>query len=170
LNRRNQILTGILVLQLILGLVVMWPRSTASGGKGETLFPGVEASDIVALTLTDVEGERLQLAKHDGQWALSEADDNPCLGDKVPPLLDKLLRLKTDRLVTQTEGSHKRLKVAGGEYERLVEFEVADGSHQRLYLGSSPSCGVSHVRAGDQAEVYLASDLSATDVAVQPSS
>ncbi len=170
MNRRNQILTGILVLQLILGLVVLWPRSTASGGEGESLFPGVEASDILALTLTGAGSERLKLARYDGQWVLPEADDYPCLKDKVPLLLDKLLQLRTDRLVTQTEASHKRLKVAGDEYERLVEFELADGSHHRLYLGSSPSYGVSHIRADDQAEVYLASALSAADVAVQPSS
>ncbi|MGD9046507.1 MAG: DUF4340 domain-containing protein [Anaerolineae bacterium] len=167
--RRNQILTGILVLQLILGLVVLWPRSTASGGEGESLFPGVEASDIVALTLTDAGGERLQLAKHNGQWVLPEAGDYPCLEDKVPLLLDKLIQLKTDRLVTQTVASHKRLKVAGDEYQRLAEFELADGRHHRLYLGSSPSYGVSHVRADARDEVYLASDLSATDLAVQPS-
>jgi len=92
INRRNQILTGILGLQLLLGLVVLWPPSTASGGEGASLFRGVEADGLVALTLADAGGERLQLAKNDGQWVLPEADDYPCLEDKVPLLLDKLVQ------------------------------------------------------------------------------
>jgi hypothetical protein len=170
MNRRNQILTGILVLQLVVSIVVLWPRPAASGGEGESLFPGVEADDIVSLILTDVEGERLQLAKHDSQWVLPEADDYPCQENKVPSLLDKLVQLQADRLVTQTEASHKRLKVAEDEFERLVEFELADGSHYQLYLGTSPSYGTSHVRADGQDEVYLVSDLSVTDLAIQPAS
>lgn len=170
MNRRNQILSGILVLQLILGLVVLWPRSSAMGGERASLFPDVEASDVVALTLSDAAGARLQLAKHDGQWVLPEADNYPCQENKVPPLLDKVVQLQADRLVTQTQASHKRLKVAEDEFERLVEFELSDGSRHRLYLGSSPSYGVSHVRADGQDEVYLASNLSTTDLPVQPSS
>ena len=56
MNRRNQILTCILVLQLILGLVVLWPRSAASGGEGTSLFAGVEAGVETILVLTGVTG------------------------------------------------------------------------------------------------------------------
>lgn len=166
MNRFNQILVGVLVLQIVVAAIVLFPRPTASG-EGERLFAGVEAERIVGLTITGADGERIHLAKVDGGWALSEADDYPVGEGKVPPLLDKLSGLEAARLVTQTSGSHKRLGVAEDSYERLVEFEMDDGTHHRLFVGTSPSFGVAHVRAAGQDEVYLASDLSASEVGVQ---
>jgi hypothetical protein len=166
MNRLNQILVVVLVLQMVVAAIILLPRPTASG-EGESLFPGVEAERIVGLTITSADGKSIRLAKVDGGWALPEADDYPVEEDKVPPLLDKLVGLTSTRLVTQTSGSHKRLGVAEDSYERLVEFEMDDGTRHRLYVGTSPSFSVVHVRADGQDEVYLASDLSTSDVGVQ---
>ncbi len=163
MNRRNQILTAVLVLQLIVAAIVLWPRPATSGGEGASLFPGVETNQIVALTISGGEGGSIQLAKGSSGWVLPEADDYPCQEDKVTSLLAKIVGLKADRLVTQTSGSHKRLKVAEEDFERRVEFELADGTRRVLYIGTSPTFGAAHVRAGDQDQVYLASDLSAED-------
>jgi hypothetical protein len=168
MNRTNQILAGVLALQIILVAVVFWPRPAASVAGGESLFPGVEADQIARLTITDLEGQTIQLARSMGKWALPEADDYPALESKVSALLDKIVALKTDRLVTQTPGSHKRLKVAEEDFERRIEFELDDGTTYMLYLGTSPSYGASHVRANGQDEVYLAS-LSISDAGVTPS-
>jgi hypothetical protein len=121
------------------------------------------------VAITDATGNQIELATSMGAWVLPEADDYPTQQNKVPELLDKIVALKADRLVTQTPGSHKRLKVAEGDFERCIEFELADGTMHTLYLGSSPSYGSSHVRADDQNEVYLAS-LSISDVGVSASS
>jgi hypothetical protein len=163
MNRLNQILVVLLVLQLVVTAVILVPRP-APAGEGESLFPDIEASRIVGLTITGADGTTLQLAKRDGAWVLPEADDYPVQEDKVPPVLDKLAALQADRLVTETTGSHRRLKVAEDEFERLVEFELDDGSRYRLYVGSSPSYGATHVRAEGQDEVYLTSELSAQDL------
>ncbi len=163
MNRLNQILGVLLVLQLVVAAVILVPRP-APAGEGESLFPDVEASRIVDLTLTGADGTTLQLAKRDGAWVLPAADDYPVLEDKVPPVLDKLVALQAGQPVTETPASHKRLKVAEDEFERLVEFELDDGSRYRLYIGTSPSYGATHVRAGGQDEVYLTSELSAQDL------
>jgi hypothetical protein len=163
MNRLNQILVVLLVLQLVVAAVILVPRP-APAGEGESLFPDVEASRIVGLTITGADGTTLQLAKRDGTWVLPEADDYPVQEDKVPPVLDKLAALQADSLVTETSASHKRLKVAEDEFERLVEFELDDGTSYRLYVGSSPSFGATHVRAEGQDEVYLTSELSAQDL------
>lgn len=163
MNRLNQILVVLLVLQLVLAAIILIPRP-APAGEGESLYPDLEAGRIVGLTITGPGGETLQLAKHEGNWVLPEADDYPVQADKVPPVLDKLVALKADRLVTETTGSHKRLKVAGDDFERLVEFELDDGSRYQLYVGTSPSYGATHVRAEGQDEVYLTSELSLQDL------
>jgi hypothetical protein len=166
MNRLNQILVGVLVLQIVVVGIVLWPRPAATG-EGERLFPGLDAERISSLTITSTDGRSIRLARNEGGWVLPEADDYPVEEGKVPPLLDKLVSLTAARLVTQTSGSHKRLGVAEDSYERLIEFELDDGSHHRLYVGTSPSFGATHVRADGQDEVYLATDLSTSDVGVQ---
>jgi hypothetical protein len=165
MNRRNQILVGILALQLVVAAIVLWPRPAATG-EGERLFPDFEAERITGLTITGADGQSIKLAKTGDEWVLPEAGDYPVQEGKVPPLLDKIAGLETGRLVTQTSGSHKRLGVAEDGFERLVELELDDGTHHRLYVGTSPSFSVIHVRADGQDEVYLASDLSTMDVGV----
>jgi hypothetical protein len=167
MNRTNQILAAVLAVQIVLVVVDFWPRPASVAG-GESLFAGLEAEQITQLTISDASGEQIKLAKEMGKWVLPEADNYPCTENKVPQFLEKIVALKTNRLVTQTPASHKRLKVADDDFERRIELELADGTTHQLYLGTSPSYGATHVRAEGQNEVYLAS-LSASDAGVSAS-
>jgi len=168
MNRLNRILVVLLVVQLAVAAVVLWPRPAATG-EGESLFAGVEAGRIVRLTISSGDGHSVELAKRDGQWVLPAADDYPIAEDKVSPLLNKIAGLKTGRPVAQTSASQNRLKVADDTFERLVEFELDDGTQHRLYLGTSPSYQATHIRAAGQDEVYLITDLSAQDAGAEAS-
>jgi len=161
MSRTNRILAALLAVQIVLVAVAFWPKPASVAG-GESLFASLEVEQITQLTISDETGNQVKLAKEMGSWVLSEAGDYPCLESKVPEFLEKIVALKTNRLVTQTPASHKRLKVADDAFERRVELELADGTTHRLYLGTSPSYGATHVRADGQNEVYLAS-LSASD-------
>jgi hypothetical protein len=163
MNKRNWILAAILALQLVAVVAIFWPRGTASSKEAVGLIPGLETDRTVAVTITEGDGSTLRLAKQAGGWVLPEAGDYPVQDDKVPPLLDKIVALQADRLVTQTSDSHKRLKVSEGDFERRIELELADGTRHQLYVGSSPSFGAVHVRAGDQDQVYLTSEITAYD-------
>lgn len=179
----NRILAAVLVAQLVLVIVVFWPRATSRGptavgllgaAGGESLFAGLEADQIVRMTIRDGEGEQIVLEKSEFAakgaegWVLPEMDDYPCKEKVVPELLDKIVELKTGRLVAQTRDSHKRLKVSDQDFAHLIEFDLADGGSHKLYLGTSPSYSVIHVRADGQDQVYLASDLSSADVGARP--
>lgn len=165
MTRRNLILTVLLVLQLVVVAVVFWPRPVAS--SGESLFPNLEVDDVIGVLILDGQGQSIRLARQGDGWVLPQAGDYPLLADKVPPLLDKVLALTADRLVTQTAASHERLKVADDDYERLVELELDGGRIRRLYVGTAPTFGATHVRVGGEDEVYLTSDLSASDLGVE---
>ena len=167
MSRTNRILVASLAVQIVLVAVVFWPRPASVAG-GESFFAGLEAEQITRLTISDETGNQVKLAKGLGDWVLPEADDYPCLENKAPEFLEKIVALKTNRLVTQTPASHKRLKVASDAFERRVEIELADGTTHLLYLGTSPSYGATHVRADGQNEVYLAS-LSASEAGVNAS-
>jgi hypothetical protein len=170
MNRRNQILAGILAVQIVAAVVLLWPRASASGGEAKGLFPELTADQIVELTVSDTAGTSITLAKVGDAWVLPNVDNYPTQADKVPALVTKIAGLKADRLVAQTSSSYKRLKVATDDFERLLEFRLADGSTHKLYLGTSPSYRATHVRADDQSQVYLTSDLSASDAGVSATS
>ncbi len=167
MSRTNRILAAILAVQIVVVAVAFWPRPASVAG-GESLFADLKAEQITRLTISDGTGEQINLANELGSWVLPEADDYLCTENKVPEFLEKIVALTTNRLVTQTPASHKRLKVAGNAFERRIELELADGTTHRLYLGSSPSYGAIHVRADGQNEVYLAS-LSASEAGVNAS-
>lgn len=168
MNRGNQILVGILVLQIVLGVIVFWPRQ-ASVVAGEPLLSGVEVDQIARVTIRDAAGEQVQLTKKGGAWGLAGAGDYPAIENSVPELLDKLLGLTSGRLVAETADSHGRLQVADGNFAHQVELKLQDGSLRTLYLGTSPSFGAIHVRVAGQNPVYLASDLSGSDVGTRVS-
>jgi len=161
MNKQNRILAAILALQVVLSLVVFWPEKSVA--RGQPLFGDLSVDQIVRFSVGDTTGAKIQIANGPEGWALPDMDDYPVLEDKVRALLEKIVGVQTDRLVTRTGDSHKRLRVTDDDYERLVEFELADGSQHKLYLGTSPSYQVMHVRADDQAEVYLALGLSTAD-------
>ncbi|MCL4298310.1 MAG: DUF4340 domain-containing protein [Anaerolineae bacterium] len=169
MSRFNQILAVILVAQIALAAFVLWPRAAASSGGGP-LLPDYKAADVTGLTLSDSEGNKLALAKSGDNWVLPEADDYPVDSAKVTPLLDKIEKIRTNRLVTQTEGSHSRLKVAAGDFTSLVEIQLKDGASHKLYIGSSAGAAATHVRADDRPEVYLAGDINSFEASPQAGS
>jgi hypothetical protein len=163
MHRRNQILIGVLVLQLVLVAIVFWPRQVTTATTGQALFPGITADQIRSVSLTDSEGERIRLVRSGGGWVLPDAGDYPAISENVTALLDKIVSLTAEQMITQTSASHKRLKVAEDDFNNRVEFELSDGSQHSLYVGSSAGYGSTHVRADDQEQVYLVSNFSSSD-------
>jgi len=165
MKRSQQILLGVLALQIILSAVVFWPRETASA-SGEPVFPELTVDDIVSVTIEDNLGGRIVLSKAGDAWVLPEADDFPTQADRVTPALEKLAGLTAGSVVARTEASHVQLEVANGKFQRRIDIETTDGKTQTLYLGSAPRYTATHFRLAGQAETYLTSDLSVWDVGV----
>jgi hypothetical protein len=154
MKRMIQILAILLIIQLVVTVVVFWPQSTAQAVSGP-LLPDFGVADVTSLVIRDDNDNRLVLARQGDAWVLPEAGDFPVDGEKVTALLNRLAELEASRLVTQTAASHKRLKVDSDDFNRLVEVALEDGLEYTLYLGSSAGAGATHVRVGDQPEVYL---------------
>jgi len=162
MSRLNQILIVLLVVQLALVGFIFWPRP-ASEAQGGPLLADFNADEVVALTISDAEGNQLVLGKSGDAWVLPEAGDFPVDGEKVTPFLEKIAAVQADRLVTQTEGSHQRLQVAADDFNRRLELTLADGTTDQLFIGSSAGAAATHVRADGQPQVYLTGELAAWD-------
>ncbi len=135
---------------------------------GGPLFSDLEPGDIVALTVTDAQGNSIALRKVDDAWVLPEGGDYPVKAGKVEEFLEKVIGLTTRRLVARSSASHRQLKVAPDNYERRIDLETADGAAYTLYLGSSPTSGATHFRLEGQDETYLTGDVFAWQASTQP--
>jgi hypothetical protein len=167
-DRRNQILALVLVVQIILGAVIFWPRSTVEAGGGP-LLADFQAAGVTSLVISDTDGNRVALAKSGESWVLPEADDYPANGEAITTVLDKIEAIQTNRLVTQTDASHKRLQVADDDFNRLLDMRLNNDRSYQLYVGSAGGASATHVRAAGQPEVYLTGELTAFDVTAQTS-
>ena len=157
MNKSNRLLSALLVAQIVLGVVVFWPRG-ASVGDGK-LFADRDEAEIVALAITDGDGKHVVLAEDGEEWVLPEADAFPADSDRVVPLLRKLEQLRTGRLVTVTEGSHTRLQVGEEKFNRKLQVTWSDGAQNTLLLGSTAGAGATHFRLLGADEVYLTAEL-----------
>jgi hypothetical protein len=163
MTKLQRILAIVLTAQIVLVAVVFWPRSTVQA-EGGPLFPDLETTNIVKLTVEDNTGNQVALLRQGDGWVLADSGDFPADGSKIEPVLSKIAALQTGRLVAQNVSSQKRLQVADTDFMRRVKMELQDGSVQTLYVGSSPSAGATHVRRADQDETYLAADLASWEI------
>jgi hypothetical protein len=168
MSKLNQILIGIVALQIAITAFVFWPQPAPSNAA--SLLPEVTATNVIQITLNDENDNTLTLAKNGDKWVMPAADDFPVKGEQVTTLLGNIEEIKTNRPVTRTESSHKQLKVAGDDFTRRIELETQDGTKHTFYVGTSAGAGATHVRVEGQAEVYLAASLNSFDVNVLPSS
>lgn len=158
MSRFQRILSAILALQIAIVVVVYWPRGTAAKA-GEPLFGDLSVDEIVKYSVSDGEGNRINLSKSFGQWMLPDAGDFFADSQKISTVLEKIVAVQTNRLVTRTPASHKRLQVSDEDYQRRVQFEAEDGEKYILYIGSSSGARATHIRVAGQVEVYLSSEL-----------
>jgi len=168
MNRLNQILIGLLVVQIGVGVAMFWPRNAASQTAGP-LLQNFSADSVSELVISDAEDNRVALAKQGDSWVLPEADDYPAQSQDVDTLVENLAGIETNRLVTETGASHGRLQVADDDFNRRLEITMADGNSHTLFVGTAAGAGATHVRANNQPEVYLAGNLNAWEVNAQPS-
>ena len=167
LSRPNQMLAALLGLQVIIAVVVLWPR-----GEGEVsslAVTGFEMDEVTTFTLVNDLGEELTVEQGEGGWVLPAADSYPVTESKVTEVLTQVVGLSTNRLVTRTSGSHSRLKVADDDFSRKLVIQTGSDSHT-LYLGTSPSAGATHIRRDGEDETYLTADLNTFQLDARPSS
>ncbi len=168
MKRSHQILTAALVIQLLISVLVFWPRQ-ADSRPGAILLPDLEAEEVISLTLQDNDGQRLTLRKVAGAWVLPEADDYPARESVIMPILEKIATLSSATVVARTAASHIQLQVAEDAFVRRLDLEMEDGARHTVYIGSAPRATAAHIRVAGQPETYLTTQLSSWELNVQAS-
>jgi hypothetical protein len=166
INLTNIILLVVLLAQIAVTTYLFWP-SQAATLNGDPILAGVTPDAVTALTITDTDGKSVSFSKEGDIWTLADTDGYPARSEKISEILGKLVAINTDRLVTQTAGSHDRLQVDEGNYVRKVDITTASGT-QTLYLGSSTGASATHVRAANADATYLTSEVATWELDTLP--
>ncbi len=153
----NWILAGLLVFQIVIAALVLWPAAPISP-QGALIFGDITPDQVTAITITDDADRTATLEVIAGLWTLAGTDGYPANAQKITTSLQKLLAINTDRLVTRTEGSHNRLQVSDDNYLRKIDVSTSAGT-RTIYLGSSGGTSATHVRPADQDSVFLSSGI-----------
>ncbi len=157
MNRKNLILSALLVLQIVLVVIALRPAATRAPEK-KTFFPDLATSQVTKLVIRDADKD-LTLVKKGDTWFVKSDAEYPADQKKITDLLDKLTGLSSKRLVARTRASHIRLKVDDEVFNRRIEILTGDVP-ATIFLGTSPTYKTLHVRMAGENEVYLVRDLS----------
>lgn len=164
MNRTNQTLAVVLVVQLVIVLVTtVFADSGSETGDNGPLLPELEPDTVTALTVTDDSGQTIRLERDGETWTLPDAGNYPAQGGTINQIINRLALLDTGRLITTSETSHRQLGVADDEYQRLLEIEQ-DGETLRLYMGTPGGPNATHVRLDEQDNVYLGDGIAVWEV------
>ena len=162
MNRSNQILAGILVLQLALVAFMFWPGRNATAAAA-ALYAGTTLDNIQSITISD-QTNSIKVTRGGDGWVLPNAEDFPATAVQATDTISKVLTIDTSRLVASNVTSHSRLQVTDDKFVRRVDLETKDGQTLTLYVGSAPSVRSTNVRRGDSDNVYLTNSVTADDL------
>lgn len=162
MDRRNQILSGILVLQVLLAAFIFWPSTTSNAAVG-ALITDVKAADVTDIKIQD-DKKTVHLAKANGKWVLPDNGDFAVNEIQVSDFISKVLKIDTSRLVANTAASHTRLKVDDKDFVRRIDLTGGDGKTQSILIGTSPNVRATNVRSANKDAVYLTGDVTGTDI------
>ncbi|MCJ7625840.1 MAG: DUF4340 domain-containing protein [Anaerolineaceae bacterium] len=159
MNRTQQILTGILILQILVAAFVFWPDA---GGVVEDvpIFENINVEDVVSFSVDDADGNHVEMVKTGDGWVLPDNGNFPVTAEKIDTVLEHLFEIRTNRLITRTKDSHSRLQVADDDFVRRVWLEDTAGNQYILFIGGSSAAAATHVRRAGDDNVYLSSAVS----------
>jgi hypothetical protein len=64
MNRLNQVLSALLILQILVLVVVFWPERSIA--QGQQLFDGLAVDQIVGMTIRDESGQEITMKEVSG--------------------------------------------------------------------------------------------------------
>ncbi len=172
MDRAQRLLAGLLAAQLLLLALFHNPFASRRAAADQPLLPGLASITPEKLEIDGGQGTSVILEREGGAWALGQPKGYPVTPGKVEKVIQDLEHLNVHRQVVSGSRYHAALKVAPNDFERRVRIWEKPGGNPRaeLYVGSSPSYGVSHVRVGGNDRVYEASGINSFDLPAEPAS
>jgi hypothetical protein len=191
MNRLNQILIGLLVVQVGLALLVFLGDDEATIGELKPVVTSLEASAIDRIQVFDRRGDpedkgaeeregagkkdksdsepKVVLERRGSEWVLASHHDYPAVADRVTELLDKVMAMRSRGPVASGTARQRQLEVAEDRYQRKLVLSA--GKNQiTLYVGASAGARQTSVRLEGQDQVHGVSGVTSYGIGADPSS
>ncbi len=164
MNRHIPLLAGLLVAQLLLALILFWPKSQDAGLVN---WPSLEAAEVTEIQLSSADGETLVLQRQTAGWMLTDWKDPaqaqalletplPADANRVRTLLAQLTVNPGSWPVASSQSAARRFGVDDAGFAHRVQLRVAAETRLDLLLGTSPAFRRMHGRlAGSDAILNL---------------
>ncbi len=162
---------GLFVLLIIQAALVvfLYRPGQNNAPPASFLFSDLKIATINSLVITDENAKSVHLAKAAGHWTVGNAN-YPADNDKIKNILERIVKLKSARLVSRSKGSHSRLKVGEQIFNRKVVMTDTDGKEIIFFLGTAPASKAIHLRRANADEVYQISGLSSWELLAEENS
>lgn len=161
---RNQILAVVLVVQVMIAVVLLFPGGSQGERPTSALLPDFAIDQVAEIRIRDTLSEVVLAKNEAGSWVMRSGGGYPVNDARVAQLLGAVRFLQADRLIAQNTSSHTRLQVSSSDFVREVTFTTTGGDSQVLYIGSPSGANAVHMRVSDQNAVYLTSGLQSWEV------
>jgi len=146
-----RVLSVLLAAQLVLTVILYWPRDTERGAP-PSLVTAFGAAEVAQLRIDD--GDETVTLRRDGDDGWRMEDGLPADGGKVEQLLDALTASDPGYAIARSDGAARRFEVADDSFERRVELSTGDAT-AIVFLGTSPAFRKIHARAADSNAVHV---------------
>ena len=170
MDRTQRLLIIALVVQIALLLVVHNPFAKKGAATEQTMIPALASMTPEKLEVSGPGEATVTFVKREGIWTLANPDGYPALPGKLDKLIQDLGHLKAGRQVVSSSRYHASLKVADADFERRVRVweKPSDTPKVELYIGTSPSYGVTHMRLAGSDKVFETTGINSYDIPVEP--
>src|ERR1051325_7949004 len=148
MDRTQRWLPWGLGIQIVLLAILQPPFARRTASASEPLLPALASLAPRMLEIAAADGGSVTLVRGSGGWSLGKPPGYPVLGDKVDQLLRVPRGLTPGRARARKRPPAPPPKAPGDEFERRLRVWEGPGRDPRveLYVGSSPSPSVTHVR------------------------
>ena len=167
MNRRNMILCALLAAQLLLVLIIYWPRETRN--LSTITLVDVAPEKVASFIIEDGYGSSITIKREGDRWGIDPPENYPADTERVRSALRKMAHLESGRLVSSSKGSQGRLRVSDEKFNRKIKLVDTDGKEHVIYLGTTQGKGV-YARSGNSDEVVFIDNLSSWEFATSPRS
>ncbi|HIE75313.1 MAG TPA: DUF4340 domain-containing protein, partial [Gammaproteobacteria bacterium] len=147
-------LAVLLVLQLGLVVGLNLTQTDLSAPPSQRLLISIGDIEIDQLTITDAQGEQVNLRKKEGSWIIPIDGDFPADQEKVENFLQRLLELQRGLPIGTTPAALRRFMVEENNFERRITLLSNEKLIAEIFLGTSPRARMAHARSSKDASVF----------------
>jgi hypothetical protein len=176
-NRINQILAAVLVVQALLAVALFLRDDQTSIRSLEPLlasfdptkveriqvFEGGKGDEDVGEKKEKKKSNAVDLVKRGDDWVLASHFDYPVEAQKVTDLLDKVKGMRSRGPVASGKARIKQLEVGDDDFQRKLVL-TAGGKETVLYIGASAGARQTSVRLAGKDDVHGVSGLTSFGV------